>query len=167
VIAETKDLGTGYDRKIVVTDDQGRPTWSPIFRKRINDVGCARLRPGGFSRKFKPKPGQKLDLKAVTSLLERSRKRRRNIIPPPTGIRCCTFRRRAISPAPERVEMASRDTHQEPGRVGRTRKDRRLRVLPSIGRQGDARDSPKVSARSIRPSPRGIGAFNPAKSAAR
>src|SRR5216684_4160696 len=41
VIAETKDLGTGY-RKIVVTDDQGRYL-VPIFRKRTTPFGCAAM----------------------------------------------------------------------------------------------------------------------------
>ena len=47
VIAETKDLPTGY-RKIVVTDDQGRYVIPELAESELRRLG-ARLRPRGFS----------------------------------------------------------------------------------------------------------------------
>ena len=62
VIAETKDLGTGY-RKIVVTDDQGRYL-VPDLPKANYTVW---VRGYGLvdSAKIQAKPGMQLDLKAV------------------------------------------------------------------------------------------------------
>jgi len=62
VIAETKDLGTGY-RKIVVTDDQGRyllsrPPESELYRV-VRGYGLV------DSAKVQATPGKPLDLKAV------------------------------------------------------------------------------------------------------
>ena len=94
VIAETKDLPTGY-RKIVVTDDQGRYVIPELAESELRRLG-ARLRPRGFSQS---ESGARQDAQPDCRHRARSRTKRRNIIPPPTGIPCCTFRRRAISPA--------------------------------------------------------------------
>src|SRR5260370_12739462 len=64
VIAETKDLGTGY-RKIVVTDDQGRYLVPEL--PKANYTVWVR----GYGLVDSPKvpaiPGKPLDLKAVTA----------------------------------------------------------------------------------------------------
>ncbi len=100
VIAETKDLPTGY-RKIVVTDDQGRYV-IPELPKATYDVW---VRGYGLvdSPKVKAAPGKMLNLTAV---IAPSAKQRRSIIPPSIGIRCCTFRPRATSPAPAKTATA-------------------------------------------------------------
>ncbi len=86
VIAETKDLGTGF-RKIVVTDDQGRYL-VPDLPKANYTVW---VRGYGLvdSPKVQATPGKPLDLKAV--------------------IACCISRRRATSQALARTGTASQN----------------------------------------------------------
>src|SRR6266436_811746 len=103
VIAETKDLGTGF-RKIVVTDDQGRYL-VPDLPKANYTVW---VRGYGLvdSPKVQATPGKPLDLKAV---ILRARRKRRNTIRPPIGTHCCISRRRATSQALDRTGTASQN----------------------------------------------------------
>src|ERR1700676_269968 len=101
VIAETKDLGTGY-RKIVVTDDQGRYL-IPDLPKANYTVW---VRGYGLidSQKVQAGPGKLLNLTATPA---RAKPRPPNIIRACTGIRCSKFRTRASFPAPAPGAMAS------------------------------------------------------------
>jgi len=101
VIAETKDLGTGY-RKIVVTDDQGRYLLPDL--PKANYTVWVRGYGLVDSAKVQTAPGKPLDLKAV---IAPSEKEAAQYYPALTGIPCSTFLRRAISPAQARAGMAS------------------------------------------------------------
>ena len=74
VIAETTDLPTKFVR-IVVTDDQGRYVAAGSAASQLPGVR-PRLRVGGFSASSRAKPGQRLDLKAVSSRRTDARPRR-------------------------------------------------------------------------------------------
>ena len=143
VIAETKDLPTGY-RKIVVTDDQGRYVIPELPESELRRLG-ARLRPGGFSQS---ESGARQNAGSDGGHRVRCAAKRRSIIPPPTGIPCCTFRRRAISPARATTETASPSASRSQAKwVERVKTD----GCESCHQLGD---------KATREIPKGLGAFD-------
>ncbi len=153
VIAETKDLPTGY-RKIVVTDDQGRYV-VPDLPKANYTVW---VRGYGLvdSPKVQTEPGKMLNLTAVLapdpheaakyypaaywySLLH---------IPPKSDFPGTGPKGNGIS---ERIK--------DQGEWIETDKDGRLRDLPPIGRQGHARD--RTFSRRLRYLGSGLGPAHP------
>ena len=93
VIAETTDLPTKFTR-IVVTDDQGRYLVPDLpkakYKVWVRGYGLV------DSPQVDSEPGKMLNLTAVGA---RTRRQRRNIIPPSTGTRCCRFPSKASSAA--------------------------------------------------------------------
>ena len=162
VIAETRDTADPADQE----RRHRRP--GPLPRARSAEGELRRVGPrlrargfaegeGGAGQDGEPEGGRRAE----------RRERRRSTTPRSTGSRCCRCRPRAISPAPDRRATAFRRTIKSQGEwIRNIVNTDGCTGCHQTGRQGDARDSGRASARSRTRAPRGIAAFSPGRPAA-
>ena len=148
VIAETKDLPTGFSRS-VVTDDRGRYVVPDLpkanYQVFVRGYGLV------DSDRVQAAPGKLLNL---TAKIAPSPKDAAQYYPANYWFAMLNIPAKSEFPIQEQGATAG----SEPGGVSQTAQDRRLRVVPSARQQANPRNQPGASGSSSHPKPRGPSA---------